>query len=86
MRLVLLAVAGLASVCCSADAATARSRFTQDPYPSTYRAIAAGPVLIRHATVLTGTGERLEDGDVLLQDGKVVAVGRGLQAPVQPAG
>ena len=81
MRLVLLAVAGLASVCGSADAATARSRFTQDPYPSTYRAIAAGPVLIRHATVLTGTGERLEDGDVLLQDGKVVAVGRGLQAP-----
>ena len=81
MRLVLLAVAGLASVCGSADAATARSRFTQDPYPSTYRAIAAGPVLIRHATVLTGTGERLEDGDVLLQDGKVVAVGRSLEAP-----
>ena len=81
MRLVLLAVAGLASVCGSADAATARSRFTQDPYPSTYRAIAAGPVLIRHATVLTGTGERVEDGDVLLQDGKVVAVGRSLEAP-----
>ena len=81
MRLALLAVAGLASVCSHAEAASARSRFTQDPYPSTYRAIAAGPVLIRHATVLTGTGERLEDGDVLLQDGKVVAVGRSLEAP-----
>ena len=30
-----------------------------DPYPSTYHAPSA-PVLIRDATVLAGTGERLE--------------------------
>ena len=77
--LVLLAAFGLASL--QVDAATSRSRFTQDPYPSTYHAIASGPVLIEHATVLTGTGERLDDADVLLQDGKVAAVGRGLSAP-----
>ncbi|BDU18295.1 amidohydrolase [Lysobacter auxotrophicus] len=59
----------------------ARSRFTEDPYPSTYQRIAAAPVLISGATVLTGTGQRLEGADVLLQDGRVVAVGPGLQAP-----
>jgi len=58
-----------------------QSRFTQDPYPSTYRAIAAGPVLIQHATVLTGTGQRLDDADVLMRDGKIVAVGTALEAP-----
>ncbi|MHB8913191.1 MAG: amidohydrolase [Lysobacter sp.] len=57
------------------------SRFAQDPYPSTYRAIAAGPVLIRNATVLTGTGARLDGADVLMQGGKVVAVGAALEAP-----
>ena len=50
------------------------------PFPSTYRAPSADPVLIRGATVLTGTGERLDGTDVLLRDGKVAAVGRGLAA------
>ena len=77
--LALLAAFGLVSL--QTGVAEATSRFTQDPYPSTYHAIASGPVLIEHATVLTGTGERLDDADVLLQDGKVAAVGRGLSAP-----
>ena len=79
--LVLLAALSLAAL--HANATASRSRFTQDPYPSTYHAIAAGPVLIEHATVLTGAGERLDDADVLLQDGKVAAVGRGLAAPAE---
>jgi imidazolonepropionase-like amidohydrolase len=57
------------------------ARFTDDPYPSTYRMIASPPVLISGATVLTGTGERLDGADVLLRDGKVAAVGVGLDAP-----
>jgi imidazolonepropionase-like amidohydrolase len=50
------------------------------PFPSTYRAPAGEPVLISGATVLTGTGERLDGADVLLRDGKVAAVGRGIAA------
>jgi imidazolonepropionase-like amidohydrolase len=57
------------------------SRFAQDPYPSTYRPIAAPPTLLRNAVVLTGTGERLDGADVLMQDGRIAAVGRGLSAP-----
>ena len=38
-------------------------------------------MLIQHATVLTGTGERLENADVLMRDGKVAAVGASLETP-----
>lgn len=51
-----------------------------DPFPSTYRAPAARPVLITNATILTGTGTRVERGHVLLRDGKVVSVGAGAPA------
>src|SRR5690606_17515714 len=50
-----------------------------DPYPSTYRRVASPPVLLQHATVLTGTGTRLDDADVLMRDGRIVAVGNGLE-------
>ncbi|MEI6459375.1 MAG: amidohydrolase [Pseudomonadota bacterium] len=52
-----------------------------DPYPSTYVAATAAPVLIQGATVLTGTGERLEDTDVLIVNGAIAAVGHALAAP-----
>lgn len=51
------------------------------PYASTYQAMPSVPVLLQNATILTGTGERLEVADVLMQDGKIQAVGKGLSAP-----
>ena len=57
------------------------SPFTNDPYPSTYQRIAAPPVLIDNATVLTGTGARLDNADVLMADGRIVAVGPSLELP-----
>ncbi len=51
------------------------------PYPSTYVPAAAVPTLIRNATVLTAAGPRLMNADVLLRDGRIEAVGTGLQAP-----
>jgi imidazolonepropionase-like amidohydrolase len=52
-----------------------------DPFPSTYQARPARTVLIRNATVLTGTGTRLDNASVLLSGGKVVAVGASVNAP-----
>jgi imidazolonepropionase-like amidohydrolase len=57
------------------------ARFVQDPYPSTYRPLPSAPVLIQHATVLTGTGARLDNADVLMRDGRIVAVGPQQDAP-----
>ena len=63
------------------DATAARSSFIDDPYPSTYQPIASPPVLITGATVLTGTGTRLDNAGVLMRDGRIVAVGTNLDAP-----
>uniref|UniRef100_UPI00356A5A3D amidohydrolase n=1 Tax=Pseudoalteromonas sp. TaxID=53249 RepID=UPI00356A5A3D len=52
----------------------------KNPYPSTYTPVANSTTLITNATVLTGTGERLDDADVLLVAGKVQQVGKDLTA------
>ncbi|WP_165725219.1 amidohydrolase [Pseudoalteromonas sp. SA25] len=52
----------------------------KNPYPSTYQPVSTSSTLIMNATVLTGTGERLDDADVLLVDGKVQQVGKDLTA------
>ena len=64
-----------------AGAAGAASSPWDDPYPSTYHAAPSAPVLIRGATVLTGTGTRLEATDVLISSGKIAAIGTNLAAP-----
>ena len=51
-----------------------------DPYPSTYVAAGSAATMIRNATVLDGAGRRLDDADVLMRGGKIVAVGTGLPA------
>lgn len=63
-----------------ADAPATPSGEAATAFASTYRPIAAPPVLITGATVLTGDGRRLENADVLLRDGKVAEVGTGLAA------
>ena len=50
------------------------------PYASRYRALDSVATLLGGATVLTGTGERLDGADVLMRDGKIVAVGSVLDA------
>lgn len=56
----------------------ATAPYMRDLFPSTYRPLPRADTLVTHATVLDGAGHRIEDGDVLLRDGKVVAVGHGL--------
>ena len=52
-----------------------------EAYPSTYEPLPSEPLLITNATVLTGTGERIDGGSLLLQDGRIAAVGENLEAP-----
>ena len=44
-------------------------------YPSTYRRRPNPPVVIRNATVMTAMGTELKNASILLQDGKIVAIG-----------
>ena len=50
------------------------------PFASRYSGLEGTTTLLTGATVLTGTGERLENADVLMADGKIVDVGTGLTA------
>ena len=50
-------------------------------FPGTYRPIPSDPVVIRNATLLTGTGERLEGASLLLADGLIRDIGRQVDAP-----
>ncbi len=52
-----------------------------EPFPTTYAPLPAPALRISGATVLTGTGERLEGAEILLLDGRIAAVGRDLAAP-----
>ena len=52
----------------------------KNPYPSTYQALTAESTLLTNATILTGTGERLNNADILLVNGKVTQVGNNLSA------
>lgn len=51
-----------------------------ESYLSRYEALPSATTILQNATVLTGTGERLDDADVLMQDGKIAAVGSDLAA------
>jgi len=52
-----------------------------EPYPSTYSPLPSEATLITHATILTGTGERLDDANLLMTDGKIAFVGDGELPP-----
>ena len=75
--LLLLVAAGFALSAC--DQASDEDQ-SPDPYSSRYQPLPSEPVLLQGATVLTGTGERLENADVAMRDGKIAAVGSGLDA------
>jgi imidazolonepropionase-like amidohydrolase len=85
IRVGFIAVCALSAACASQttkepEAAKAASA-TPTPFPSTYTPAASGATLIRHATVLTGTGTRIDNADVLIVAGKIEAVGSNLSLP-----
>ncbi|MBX3172799.1 MAG: amidohydrolase [Gemmatimonadaceae bacterium] len=70
----------------SATAATttppgAYSRPNADPFPSTYRPFASRTTLIRNVHIFTGVGPLMRNASILLQDGKVAAIGSNVTAP-----
>ncbi len=65
----------------SASAKAPPQPYSRDPYPSTYRAYPGVPTLVRNVTVFDGEGGRIENGQVLFAEGKIVAVGQTLDAP-----
>ena len=69
------AVASLGACTTQPKSKPGEIRINENPLPSTYHPYGSNPTLIRGATILDGEGGRIENGSVLLVDGKVSAVG-----------
>ena len=54
-------------------------------YPSSYRRHPNPPIVIRNATIMTATGQEIANGSLLMKDGKIVAVGKSVDAPADAA-
>lgn len=78
LRILMLFVALLGIAGCGDSAQQDRA---DQAFASTYAAPDAPAVVIRNATLLTGTGEALADSDVLLVGGRIERVGQSLGAP-----
>ncbi len=59
----------------TATFAATRTVYNKNPYPSTYKPLPAQDMLIRGATVYDGKGGVIDAGAVLVQGGKITAVG-----------
>ncbi len=82
--LCLAAIAGLFVASCDrpgkgGDEASTPS--IANPFPSTYKPYPSQTLLITNATVIDGKGGLVEKGAVLIEDGKIKAVGTDLKAP-----
>src|SRR4051794_23265437 len=53
----------------------------QNPYRSTYQAPSTRATVIRNATILTAAGPAVERGSIVLQNGKIAAVGASVTEP-----
>lgn len=59
----------------------ARVAPNKDPFPSTYQALPSETLLIRGATIFTGDGGKIDNGDLLIRGGKIAEFGQGLALP-----
>ena len=84
MRLNLRPAIALVALLSLAACATTSTDTTEDeglaPFASTYTPRPSQPTLIRNATVFDGNGAELANSDVLMRDGRIVAVGQNLSA------
>ncbi len=67
--LILLGLSGCSDT--DNDAAAARN----NAFASTYKPLPSSTTLISNATILTGTGEKIDKGSLLIKDGKIAAIG-----------
>lgn len=53
----------------------------KNPYPSQYKALPSETTLINNVTILDGVGGKIDNGSVLMQDGKIIEVAANISAP-----
>lgn len=81
LTLLLLTLSACANTNGYSDSASETSSDSKPGFSSTYIAPQAPSTLIKNANIYTGLGDQLEQTDIIVKDGKIIAVGKGLTAP-----
>lgn len=81
MLVALMASSVLLAACSDNNEPEQSSVDKNNPFPSTYQRIDHTPVYISNVTILDGVGNKIENGKVLLADGKIIAFGSDVTAP-----
>lgn len=55
--------------------------YNHNPFPSTYKRYPGATTLVSNVTIYDGEGGKIEDGQALFADGKIVAIGQTVDAP-----
>lgn len=80
-----LAVSVAIATGCSSDKQeekqTSVAGIDKNPFPSTYQKLDSQPVVITNVTILDGIGNRIDDGEILLQDGVIEEIGQRVSVP-----
>ncbi|CAN5172328.1 amidohydrolase [soil metagenome] len=89
-RMAAVAIAALALSACASSGTPVKSAssgpgagkgYSHDPFPSTYKPYPGVPTVIRNVTIYDGEGGRIDGGEVLFSDGKIMALGASVSAP-----
>lgn len=70
------------TACLQSEQQDEQVTINKNPFPSTYQPLPNQDVLITNATILTGTGERIDQGDILVRNGKIVEIGTDLKVDI----
>ncbi len=76
--LLMVALAVTLTACVKNEQQDAKVTINKNPYPSTYQVRPQKKIIIKNATVLLGTGERLDNADVLFVEGKIQQVAQNI--------
>lgn len=80
-RSIIVLAASLAVAACATAGPDSDNGERREPFASTYQPRPSVPTLIRGGTVFDGNGAELANADVLMQSGRILAVGQGIAAP-----
>ncbi|MFT6267325.1 MAG: imidazolonepropionase-like amidohydrolase [Alphaproteobacteria bacterium] len=77
-----LLVSSILLSACSDDKSSEQvTRDKKNPFPSTYQRIESAPVVITNVTILDGIGNKIEEGEILLEEGKISEFGSSVSVP-----
>jgi imidazolonepropionase-like amidohydrolase len=76
VKILIVAIATVALLITACDAG--KGDDASAPFASRYQPLPGGATLLTGATILTGAGTRLDNADILLSDGKIVAIAEDL--------